>query len=376
MPLWGTAHRPGFTFASGEVNAGEMRQKSAVLPLLILLSAAACQKEEPPSSPGPAPSAEKPSTLDPALAKAVAAASVGMGSRAAPAASGGPPPGGVFAPGAADREIKQGDPPKLTLGGQGSEPRVTLGPMQPKPGWKTQGIVQVSVQGSGQGALPIELAVTLEAQRAKGDADAGAAAPVNMVAKVTSARVGMAGVPAEIATRVEKMKGARVEYQVLSDGSGTNFRQVLPEGAADTRDQIRVLSDVLALVTLPVPSQPLGQGGYWMATSREAVFGLDLVTYRLVKVEAVTAQKVTLSIGTKRYATSNRFDFEGLPADAPRELAEFESKADGRVELAVGAPFPESGEVQSVLMAALAEKGQQRGVLQIQSRGGLDFRKR
>jgi len=342
---------------------------------------AGCQKEPAPSA-EPAASLEKPSTLDPALAKAVAAASVGMTGRGpAPAASGGPPAGGVFAPGAADREIKKGDAPKLTLGGQGSAPRVQLGPMQPKPGWKTSGSVQIAMQGDArQQALPIELQVTLEAQKPKaaegGAGGAGAAAPVLMVAKVNSARVGMTGIPPEISSRVEKLKGSKVEYDVLPDGSGSGYRSQVPAGAEDLRDQLRVLSDMLALVTLPVPQQPLGEGAYWMATSREGVFGLDLVTYRLVKVEKVTGTSVTLSVGTKRYATSAVFEFEGLPADAPRDLAEFDSKSDGRIELQVGAAFPQSGEIQSTLVAALAQGGQQRGVLQIQSRAGFDFTKR
>jgi hypothetical protein len=353
------------------------------LSLTIALGATllGCQKEPAPSA-EPAASIEKPSTLDPALAKAVAAASVGVPARGGPAAagSGGPPSGGVFAPGAADKEIKKGDAPKLTLGGQGSEPRVQLGPMQPKPGWKSSGTVQIAMQGDArQQALPIELSVTLEAQKPKAAEGAGGAAgvtPVLMVAKVTGARVGMTGLPPEIASRVEKLKGSKVEYEVLPDGSGTGYRSQVPAGAEDVRDQLRVLSDMLALVTLPVPQQPLGEGAFWMATSREGVFGLDLVTYRLVKVEKVTDKAVTLSVGTKRYATSAVFEFEGLPPDAPRDLAEFESKSDGRIELPVGAPFPQSGEIQSVLVAALAQSGQQRGVLQIQSRAGFDFTKR
>jgi hypothetical protein len=117
-----------------------------------------------------------------------------------------------------------------------------------------------------------------------------------------------------------------------------------------------------------------------MTTTREGVFGLDLVTYRLVKVETISGDLVTLQVGTKRYATSNRFEFEGLPPDAPRDLAEFESKSDGKLLLKVGEPLPASGNLQSVLAASLlmpAQPGQQpqRGNLTIQTRIALDFRK-
>jgi hypothetical protein len=125
-----------------------------------------------------------------------------------------------------------------------------------------------------------------------------------------------------------------------------------------------------------------------MATTREGVYGLDLVTYRMVKVEKVEGQTVTLSVNTKRYASSNRFDFTGLPPDLPREMLEFDAASDGRLELEVGAPFPTGGEMGSMLAAKLPApegmqgQGPQQGLpagaqqvlsLQTQSRVGLSF---
>ena len=343
------------------------------LTAVVLL--AACEKEGPPRSTEPVASVDKNAALDPAVARAVAAASASA-AKAAPAASGGPPPNGIFAPGAADREIRRGAPPKLTIGASGSEPRVKIGPLQPKPGWKATGTFELALQQDvRQGALPVEVQVTLEAQKAQaGDAGAGeASGAVSMTARVKEATVPAAGVPRDVAAKVAAMKGARVEYSVMPDGSGAGFRYELPPGAPELRDYLRALGDAIALVTLPAPSSPVGQGAYWMATSREGAFGMDLVTYRLVKVEAVAGDRVTLSVGTRRYATSSRFDFEGLPPDAPRDLSEFEAKADGRVELRVGAPFPVGGELNSVLAAGLGDEKGPRGTMQIRSRVGLAF---
>jgi hypothetical protein len=334
---------------------------------------AACQ-EKTERSAEPAASVDRNAAIDPAVAKAVAAASAHAAKGPAPATSGGPPPGGVFAPGAADKELAVGAAPKLTLGGTGSEPRVSLGSPQPKPGWKASGNIQVMMQADPrQGGLPIDLGVTLEASKPSAE---GAASFVNVTAKVTSAKVGVTGVPRELEERIGGLKGARVTYQVGADGAGSNYRTEGGAGAAEVRDQLRMLEDALALVTLPRPTQPVGVGAVWMATSRDGVFGLDLVTYRLVKVEEVSGDTVTLSIGTKRYAASNKFAMAGLEANAPKELLEFQARSDGRLTFGVGVPFPQNGEIQSVLGAALGEGGQQRGMLQIQSRIGLDFRKR
>jgi hypothetical protein len=349
------------------------------LPLGVLLSLPSCEKEQHEKPAEPAASVDKAAAIDPALAKAVAAASAHAANSAAPSGGPGePPPNGIFPPGRADAEIKAGTPPKITLGGTGSAPRVSLAPAQPKPGWKTQGTFDLQVASDPQqGPLPVALGVSIEAQKPKGAADAGANDVVVVTVKVTGAKIGVTGVPQELEARFGKLKGSKVEYQVSPGGAGTGFHSELSAGAEPVRDQLRQLSDALALVTLPVPSEPLGVGAYWMTTSREGVFGLDLVTYRLIKVEAVAGDLVTLSVGTKRYATSKRFDFEGLPPDAPHELAEFECKGEGKLVFKVGTPFPQSGDVDSALGASLVIPGQddQRGTLQVQTRVALDFGK-
>jgi len=361
-----------------------MRTTTSLVLTLCFFVAAGCQKEEQRSA-EPLASAEKPTTIDPALAKAVAAASARAAAGPAPNASGGPPASGVFPPGAADREITRGSPPKLTLGGSGSEPRFDLGSPQPKPGWKSQGVLQIVLQlDPRQGGLPVDFALSLDASKssapAVGGAGAGGAgvapAPVTVTAKVVGAKIGVTGVPRELEARFEQLKGVKVSYQVGADGSGSDFKSEAAAVAGEGRDYVRALVDALAVVTVPRPREPLGVGAMWMATSREGVFGLDLVTYRLVKVEEVSATNVTLSVGTKRYATSADFNMDGLPADAPKELLEFQSKGDGRLTFAIGGAFPQNGEIQSQLAAALGQGGQQKGVLQVQSRIGLDFRAR
>lgn len=318
---------------------------------------------------------DKNATLDPALAKAVAAASAGGMRGPAPASSDGPPPNGIFPPGRADSEIKRGQPPKITLGGQGSEPRVVLGPAQPKPGTKLTGTIEVVQSDPGRGGLPVEFTLRIEARKADAaaGADAGTPSAVPMLAQVTGARAAVAGVPRDLDEAVAKLKGAKVEYEVLADGSGTGYRYDIGSAKPELGDMMRMLSDTIALVTLPLPSQPVGKGAFWMATSREGVLGLDLVTYRMVKVEELAADKVTLSVNTKRYATSNRFELDALPPDAPRDLAAFEAKSEGRIELVPGTPFPIAGEVASLLAAQLGTDPQKAGTLQLQSRAGLSF---
>jgi hypothetical protein len=369
-----------------------MRFPVSTISIALALGASGCEKEEQKErSAEPVASVDKAAAIDPALAKAVAQASAGMRSKRAPVGTpGGPPPSGIFEPGAADKEAPRGAPPKITLGDSGKEPRVMIGPLQPKPGWKSAGSVQVLLQGGDprQQPLPIRVGLSLEAQKPKaGDAgaDAAPADAVAVTARVKSAEAAATGIPPELSAKLSALKGAKIEYLVGADGSGTGYRYDLPSGASELVDYLRVLSDTFALVTLPVPNVPLGTGGFFMATTREGVYGLDLVTYRMVKVEKVEGETVTLSVNTKRYASSNRFDFTGLPPDVPREMVEFDAASDGRLELKVGAPFLSGGQVGSMLAAKLpAPEGMQgmQGVpsgaqqvlsLQTQSRVDLSF---
>jgi hypothetical protein len=157
----------------------------------------------------------------------------------------------------------------------------------------------------------------------------------------------------------------------LPDGAGTGYRYEIPKGIPpELEDIVRALSDALAVVTLPYPDKPVGAGGFWMATSRDGVMGLDLVTYRMVKVERAAADKVSLSVNTKRYSASSTFDLPGLPPDAPRNLGEFQSMSEGQLEVQPGRGFPSGGSQNAVLGASLQNPANpaQRGMLEVRTR--------
>ncbi|HEY1533910.1 MAG TPA: hypothetical protein VGF76_07820 [Polyangiaceae bacterium] len=337
-----------------------------------------------------APPKPKAATDDePDLAQAVAAVGARSGAGAnngvaAGAAAGGPPPNGIFGPGEADKALAKGAPTTLTLGGDGSEPRVQLGPA-PKPGSKRSGTLTIASQSDPQqGAIPISFALSLETQRAKTDGDAGAAAPLQVAAKVIGATINAPGVPPDLAGAIGKLKGSRIDYEVSADGAGSNFHYAAPKGIDPAfRDALQGLSDTLALLALPFPTKPVGLGGFWMVTSRDVVMGLDVVTYRLVKVEKVEGSSVELSLNTKRYAASSAFNVEGLPPDAPHVMGEFRAGGEGKLTMSAGQAFPNSGDLQSLLGAALGpapEPSQapgaakpQRPMVQVQSRVTIAF---
>jgi len=326
--------------------------------------------------------ASKVAADEPDLAKAMG--SVGA-ARSNPAAgtAGGPPPTGIFGAGEADKAAAKGAPASLTIGSDGSEPRVQLG-APPKPGIKRAGTIDLATQSDPQqGAIPIQFAVTLESLKPKVEGEAkpkveGAAPPealTQVVVKVTGAKINAPGVPADLASAVSKLKGSRVEYQVGSAGTALNLRTEIPKGVdPGFRDPVQALSDLLIGVALPFPSKPVGVGGFWMVTSRDLMMGLDVVTYRMVKVEKIEGTQVTLSVNTKRYAASPAFDIEGLPPDAPKVMAEFRAAGEGKITVGAGESFPKTGELQSMIGAALGPvDAKQRPMVQVQTRASFDL---
>lgn len=320
---------------------------------------------------------------EPDLAKAMGSVAAARNNPAANTA-GGPPPTGIFGPGEADKAAAKGAPAQLTLGSDGAEPRVQLGP-PPKAGTKRTGTIDLATQSDPQqGAIPIQFAVTFEALKPKAEDDAakpkaegnaGAAPLTQIVVKVASARINAPGVPADLASAVSKLKGSRVEYQVAADGTAANLRTEIPKGVdPGFRDPVQALSDLLVAVALPFPNKPVGVGGYWMVTSRDSFMGLDVVTYRLVKVEKIEGTLAQLSVNTKRYAASPAFDIEGLPPDAPKVMGEFRSAGEGKIAVAVGEGLPKEGELQSMVAAALGPAdAKQHPMVQVQSRASFQF---
>lgn len=360
-----------------------MRARALYLSLLLVPLALGCQKDEPKNEPAKRSESDaglsKVEAIDPNLAEAVAAASVAVpGGRGAPPqpAEGGPPADGVFAPGAADKELARGALPKITLGSEGSSPKLQLG-VGKNPA-KLSGTIQIALQSDPrQGAIPVLMSVTIEPKKLDAGGDA-AKAPVSLpvAVKVTGAKIDAPNVPKDLDAQIAKLKGSRIEYSILPGGAGAGFRFDVPKDAPpDFRDMVRSLSDAIALLTIPYPDKPLGAGGYFMVTSRDEFLGLDLVTYRLVKVKQVSAEGATLDVSTKRYAASRSFDLAGLPADIDKNLAEFQATSEGSIELSLGAVLPGKGQVSSVLAAQLgAAERKQRAMLQLQSRAQLDLK--
>ena len=349
---------------------------SALLLVLVAFSGAACKKKV--ESIEELDTDDKKPAVDPALAEAVAAASASAAPSANPRAEGGPPPNGVFPPGAADKELVRGAAPKITMGGEGTEPRVRLTGLPPL--GKQQMRVRF-VQISGRGGAPLDLELGMEVTEPKAAAgDAGTAPGGRQVvgtvqsAKLDAARLAQQ-VPASVEAEVAKLKGSKVSFVVEPSGCGRDFVvEVSKAAGGNQNDMLSSLGGLLATVTLPVPPQPVGKGAMWMATTRETVLGIDTLSYRLIKVESFESGKAVLKIDTKRYAADARQVVPALAEGGAVEFQAFQAEGNGFVTVPTAGGLPLEGKITRDLRALLivSSRGSQPMMMQERVEGVIE----
>ena len=314
--------------------------------------------------------AGKASAVDPNLAQAVAAAgSKGARPGASGAADDGPPQNGIFEAGKADTQLKRGDPPKIALGEAGAEPRAVLAGVV-APGWKQNGSFEVTLR-LGRAQLPaLAVSLIIEAQKPKAPAAVAGAAPApapapepkgdatSIGAKITEVKltgdVGAQG--KDLAAQLSRMKGSKIDFSVVGGGVGVDFTQQLAKGATPELDMVlRAVAEALEATAVGFPKEAVGPGGYWLITTRGNAGGAEVIAYRLVKLEKVDGDQLTLSVSTKRYSVSQKVEIPGLPPGA--ELDQYQSTTEAKLVLHKGEAIARSGTSKQTLAAGLIPAG-------------------
>jgi hypothetical protein len=196
-----------------------MTRSMLVLALVAGLLGVACEDKKPSTDTArtdAGTSADKYATADPKLAKAL------QGAADAAAGDQGPPPDGIFEPGAADQRHAKGAPTKVDMISDGSAPQVSLAPAaDAKPD---------AARASSYGPAALELAMTM-GQRiamptidfglalgpAKPD-DGGADWLVANVARATPAKEQMGQLPPGTDKDIAALNGTTIRIKLTPDG--------------------------------------------------------------------------------------------------------------------------------------------------------------
>ena len=282
--------------------------------------------QEPSESPAGSATEKKPQDK---LARALASA---IATDKAPKAANGnandtsPPADGVMEGAKADAQLPSHSPPKITLGGAGSEPRIALGhrPLSAP----SRATLQLAMDlGAGQGLPPVDFKLELRPAAAKPDAKG----VQSMTARIAGVDVSVPNVPDDFKNQLRQLVGSKVSFRVSPDGGSFDFTPELSKSKGqELSDLLDMVVQGLAETNVSMPNDPVGSGAYWMVVSRCKSLGLDWVVYDMVKVTAVTDKNATLEINSRRYVVGR--DIEMPPGAQGPKLSVREANASGTAQ--------------------------------------------
>lgn len=272
----------------------------------------------------------------------------------------GPPENGVFTPAGADKAVPK-DGMKIDLVSDGSEPRAQLAYKIPD---EQKTALSVLIRTGQQGIPPLTFGLTLKKDKpkdAKDDAKTDGASIVGTVTSVSLPREGGA-LPKDAADLLGKLKGTEIRYSMGNDGviKGSSYK-LSKDADPGLENAVASVAESLVLLTPAFPQKPVGLGAYWMVGDRASSFGVDVVRYRLFKIEKIEKDQVSLSIDVRQYA--GKPDVE-LGKGQKFTLDRFESQGKGSVGWTPLGITSQSGEGDLQSKAQLTTAQGQKGMLQ------------
>jgi hypothetical protein len=296
-------------------------------------------------------------TADSKLTKALQAAA-----SAAPAADNGPPLAGVFAAGVADQRHARGLPSKIEWLGDGVEPRVSVG-NEAGPGSLASvfgpALIEVSLQTGPRTALPtVDLVALLGGLKGTDGSVTGITADVKQALPAKD-QIGQLSPEAE--REIAAIAGTEVQMSVTPDGRESDAVFRLGKNTPPDLDRFGELAaQALVLATVPVPPKPVGVGAQWIAETRMAWSGIDVLAYRAFRVKSIDGNRLTVALDVKAYATDPATTLPGVPKGA--SLEQFDAQAQGEIEVVRGEPIARKLDVDQrmvlVFRAPSSEPGQ------------------
>lgn len=337
-----------------------------------------------------------------------------------------PPPGGIFAPGVADRALAPGAPPRIAILGEGEDPKIVIHAAVPKGKERVNFLLQMALGGkqlpallvgldvgpaSADGGVPAgEPAPATSAGPAPkappaGSASAGAAAPVDlgpapttdqpMVATIaTVALPQMEEPPKEL---VDALKGAVIRFTMTKTGP-TGFTRTFPAGTEQKLEQtldleLGAIEDAFTAMYTPAPDKPVGEGGYWMVTDRRKSMGAEVIRYRVFTVSEIEGDTAVLSVQIKQYMVNEKSDLTSFVRMESPLVIEYATEGKAAVQVGPGSRFPKMGQLETQVQTTVipaAAKGNpqaphaelqvqvvaQTGPIEIKAKGGKDGAKK
>lgn len=294
-------------------------------------------------------------TADPKLAKALQAAA-----SATAASDNGPPPDGIFAPGAADHRHAKGAPTKVDVLAEGSDPKIALESVADASSDAARAssygpaVLEIAQQMGQRAAAP-----TLDFALLLGPGKLAAAGPDTLVALVKSASLAkdqLGAAPPGLEKDIASLQGTEIRLKLSPDGKQSDLSMLLGKTSKPDLDRLtQNAAEALAMAVVALPDKPVGVGAQWIAETRMPLSGLDVVTYRAFRVKSIEGDRVHLTLDVKAYAADGDVQLAGVPKGAT--LAQFDAAGQGELELVRGEMLARKSDVQQRVVMVFAPPG-------------------
>jgi hypothetical protein len=203
--------------------------------------------------------------------------------------------------------------------------------------------MELAMQVGPRSALPtVDFGLTIAPAKKDEGGDGWLVATVRHAAP---AKEQFGQLPPGIDKAIAALQGTQIRMPFGPAATATDVQTVLPKGAPSELERIALnAAEALVFDSVPYPPKPVGVGGQWIAETRMAWAGVDVIAYRAFRVKKIDGTRAELSIEVKGYSTEKEPSLPGLPKGAT--LEEFDAEAQGELDVAAGEGLARRGSLQ------------------------------
>lgn len=144
---------------------------------------------------------------------------------------------------------------------------------------------------------------------------------------------------AKIDAQLAPLVGLRATGLLAPDGRFTSLRFRVPTGLdQDLAAQVRALESQLGALAAPLPTEPVGVGATWTATSRSDIAGVAATATTTYTVTAVSADEVSYSMALTSTAEPQDLTLAGLASTTSARLTSSSITGSGTGTLSLRSP--------------------------------------
>jgi hypothetical protein len=271
---------------------------------------------------------------------------------------------GVLGPGVADKILKSGASPIVTVLDAGAEPRADLGYALSKGSAQklSMGMDMTMGMKMGQQSMPPTTIPHMVVLLDMHTSDQSAAGEWKIDSKLTGLTIeakGAADKPIADAMRpqVEGLKGLGIAYWVNAKGQVHDTKIDVPAGLPSAAQQmIQGMNQSFEAMVVPLPKDAVGVGAKWQVVSRLGSSGADLLQSATYTLRSRTGSKATIEVALVQLAASDTIKVPGAPAGVSALVKSFSSGGSGKQQLDTHEVAPESGAMQIKTSMTIAVK--------------------